>query len=820
MKKLFFAIGMLFVFFSYSQTTDKINAYQKLNYMNQMNSTDTLVVRDGSNILGYRLKSSLDQQLSLSGNEITIGGDGGNTIDLSALLGSNAVWGNITGTLSNQTDLNDIFIGKQDTLSSGINIRTINGLDILGEGNLIVTASGGEANDLTQSVTWDDIPDINVPSSAVKQHELILAITENQITDLNHTPASDGSETIVQGNTPITLSGSGTLGSPYQIGFNDANFFFADGTRLATGNFNMGGNDITNIGLLALTDNSANPNSANLTPNQLNFLNNIDGTNEDIFYIQPEANGNRGYSISTSTDNVSNGHRRKLTFPNVDSNYNGNVADNTVAVFHGRVGGNDGSSPTDFVTKQQLDAVGGGDPDQTLAEVLTEGSSTGGNDLLVSDNDVLRIGTGSDLQIIHNGSNTYFDNNTSQIVFRDADNGSEQDFIFDFNANTITAGGVVLGAGGGGTDDQTAAEVAVTPVGSVTSTDVQAAIAELDTDGIAYTDQEVATKDEASEIAFAPNGSISSNTVQAAIQEVRDEASGSSAGHAVRKYDVTASTLAVSNDNFIPPSGGDKSYTDFTGSGNKTATITSANITNSNMGVFRNRMSSGVVTIELSGGDFVGYGINSAGDNFALVASGDKLELEPGETATIFKLDGTNDFNIDTSGTPVASAVYPDNEYTEQSVVNADNYPASPTAPSGYGSLTDRFGEYRKMSISTANDGNTTHSIRVTKESNYANQYYGIEVDTQGWGLTVSQQYTVQAKVYITTGTNVELSVSNDTEANSRTNVNTTGQWITISQTFTPDSGNDCVITFWFDYGFENTAYQADMTELVIFLGT
>lgn len=49
---------------------------------------------------------------------------------------ASATWGSITGTLSAQTDLNSALSGKQATLVSGTNIKTINGSSILGSGNL------------------------------------------------------------------------------------------------------------------------------------------------------------------------------------------------------------------------------------------------------------------------------------------------------------------------------------------------------------------------------------------------------------------------------------------------------------------------------------------------------------------------------------------------------------------------------------------------------------------------------------------------------------------------------------------------------------
>ena len=50
-------------------------------------------------------------------------------------------WGNIGGTLSDQTDLQTDLNGKQDTLVSGTNIKTVNGSSLLGSGDLRITSS-------------------------------------------------------------------------------------------------------------------------------------------------------------------------------------------------------------------------------------------------------------------------------------------------------------------------------------------------------------------------------------------------------------------------------------------------------------------------------------------------------------------------------------------------------------------------------------------------------------------------------------------------------------------------------------------------------
>lgn len=55
-----------------------------------------------------------------------------------AKIYSSAQWSKITGNLSDQTDLQTALNAKQATLSSGTNIKTINGSSILGSGDLTV----------------------------------------------------------------------------------------------------------------------------------------------------------------------------------------------------------------------------------------------------------------------------------------------------------------------------------------------------------------------------------------------------------------------------------------------------------------------------------------------------------------------------------------------------------------------------------------------------------------------------------------------------------------------------------------------------------
>jgi len=85
-----------------------------------------------------------------------------------------------------------------------------------------------ETNNLTAAVTWANIPDANVPQSAVTQHQAALTITESQISDLgsyiadgfsvtsgtlttaNITTADFGNYTIAESTGILSFSNSGT----------------------------------------------------------------------------------------------------------------------------------------------------------------------------------------------------------------------------------------------------------------------------------------------------------------------------------------------------------------------------------------------------------------------------------------------------------------------------------------------------------------------------------------------------------------------------------------------------------------------------------
>ena len=65
--------------------------------------------------------------------------------------GGSSAWGGITGNLEDQTDLKNALDTKQDTLVSGTSIKTINGQNVLGKGNLSLLTSTNPA--ITGSIT-------------------------------------------------------------------------------------------------------------------------------------------------------------------------------------------------------------------------------------------------------------------------------------------------------------------------------------------------------------------------------------------------------------------------------------------------------------------------------------------------------------------------------------------------------------------------------------------------------------------------------------------------------------------------------------------
>ena len=82
--------------------------------------------------------SSLDASGASNGQVIKFNG----TQWIPSTDNNSGVWGSITGDLTTQADLSAALTTKQNVLSSGVNIKTINGNSVLGGGNLAIGGSG------------------------------------------------------------------------------------------------------------------------------------------------------------------------------------------------------------------------------------------------------------------------------------------------------------------------------------------------------------------------------------------------------------------------------------------------------------------------------------------------------------------------------------------------------------------------------------------------------------------------------------------------------------------------------------------------------
>ena len=92
--------------------------------------------------------------------------------------GSSGEWGSITGDIEDQSDLITLLQGKQNTLVSGTNIKTINNESILGSGNIDIQGGGGDVTDVEVNGTSV------VDADGVAQIDLTGYATTSDISDM------------------------------------------------------------------------------------------------------------------------------------------------------------------------------------------------------------------------------------------------------------------------------------------------------------------------------------------------------------------------------------------------------------------------------------------------------------------------------------------------------------------------------------------------------------------------------------------------------------------------------------------------------------
>ena len=102
-----------------------------------------------------------------AGTGISITGSGSSVIITNTQ--TSAEWGNITGTLSDQTDLQNALDAKQATLVSGTNIKTINNQSLLGSGDITIQSA-------------PDVDGISINTNASDELQTIGVINQNDTT--------------------------------------------------------------------------------------------------------------------------------------------------------------------------------------------------------------------------------------------------------------------------------------------------------------------------------------------------------------------------------------------------------------------------------------------------------------------------------------------------------------------------------------------------------------------------------------------------------------------------------------------------------------
>jgi len=190
-----------------------------------------------------------------------------------AAASGGAVWGTITGTLSDQTDLNSALGGKQATLVSGTNIKTVNGNTLLGSGDITISSAvawGGITGTLSSQTdlqtTLDGKVDENTAITGGTNTKItydakglvtagVAATTADIVDSLNKRYVTDANLTVI-GNTSGTNTGDqisivGITGSltEFNTALTGADFATGGGTVTGTSSGTNTGDQTTIVGI-------------------------------------------------------------------------------------------------------------------------------------------------------------------------------------------------------------------------------------------------------------------------------------------------------------------------------------------------------------------------------------------------------------------------------------------------------------------------------------------------------------------------------------------------------------------------------------------
>jgi len=179
-------------------TQPATNIYSPVGHRTEYQPYAADMIKTNKNRIGVLEEGKQDKLTAGTGIDIT------NNV-ISATGETSVYWGNIEGTLSNQTDLNTALNGKQTTLVSGTNIKTINSQSILGSGNLSVSQIDDTttASDKTWSSTKTNTELTNVREVAEGKCKSYIIDAQ---TDITGTKDANDNYTNVTAITGITLA--------------------------------------------------------------------------------------------------------------------------------------------------------------------------------------------------------------------------------------------------------------------------------------------------------------------------------------------------------------------------------------------------------------------------------------------------------------------------------------------------------------------------------------------------------------------------------------------------------------------------------------
>ena len=202
------------------------------------------------------------------------------------LTDQTAIWGQISGTLSNQSDLSTALSGKQATLVSGTNIKTVDGNSLLGSGdipiaNKTITLSGDVSGSGTTSIS------VSLGSNVVGADELNVsgngtagqALLSDGDGSFSWGDAGGGNPTITTSNTnsafkvPFADTTASTTGEYGLLQDSTATFTYNPLTNVLTaGSFSGSGHLLTSLQATQISGTLSANQGVNSNSSSLSFI--------------------------------------------------------------------------------------------------------------------------------------------------------------------------------------------------------------------------------------------------------------------------------------------------------------------------------------------------------------------------------------------------------------------------------------------------------------------------------------------------------------------------------------------------------------------